>query len=83
MQTFNIPDADAQFALLVELASKGEAFIIAQGGKPVAKVVPLVAVDSPPKKKRQLGFMRGEVVIPDNFDRLYEDEIAAMFYGEK
>ena len=83
MQTFNIPDAETQFALLVEMASKGEAFVIAQGGKPVATVVPLVEASILPKKKRQLGFMRGEAVIPDNFDLLYEDEIAAMFYGEK
>ena len=85
MQTFNIHVAKTQLSRLVEMASKGEPFIIAKAGKPMVKVMPLNEVpEQAPgvKGKRRLGFMRGEIVVPDNFDRLYQEESEAMCYGE-
>jgi prevent-host-death family protein len=40
---FNIADAKAQFSDLVEQAEKGHSIIIARNGRPVAKLVPLIA----------------------------------------
>ncbi len=78
MRTFNIHDAKTQLSRLVEEAAGGEPFIIAKAGKPMVQVVPL---DSP-KPIRRVGFMVGEIQVPDDFDRMGEEEIARMFYGE-
>jgi len=40
---FNIAEAKAQFSDLVEQAEKGHSIIIARNGRPVAKLVPLIA----------------------------------------
>ena len=79
MQTFNIHEAKTQLSRLVEMASKGEAFIIAKAGKPMVKVVPLESVPVPAKKSR-LGFLEGQFKVPDDFDTMFQDEIEAMFY---
>jgi len=71
----NIHEAKTQLSRLVDRAAKGESFIIAKAGKPLVKVT---ALDSPKKPKR-LGFMKGEIEVPDDFDRMFENEIAAMF----
>jgi prevent-host-death family protein len=71
----NIHEAKTQLSKLVDRAAKGESFIIAKAGKPLVKVA---ALDSPKKPKR-LGFLRGEFEVPDDFDRMFENEIAAMF----
>jgi antitoxin (DNA-binding transcriptional repressor) of toxin-antitoxin stability system len=60
---------------LVERAARGEAFVIAKAGKPLVKVA---ALDAPAKPKR-LGFLKGEIEVPDDFDRMGESEIAALF----
>ena len=78
MRTVNIHEAKTHLSRLVDEAAKGEPFIIAKAGKPLVKVVPLDAPAAP----RRFGFMDGEIEIPDDFDRMCEDEIVAMFEGE-
>jgi prevent-host-death family protein len=80
METVNIHKAKTHLSRLVEKAAKGEPFIIAKAGKPMVKVVPLEAGEKP--KPRRLGFMRGRIKIPDDFDTMMQDEIERMFYGE-
>ena len=75
MNKVNIHEAKTQLSRLVDRAAKGESFIIAKAGKPLVKVT---ALDSPKNPKR-LGFMKGEIEVPDDFDRMFENEIAAMF----
>ena len=75
MNKVNIHEAKTQLSRLVDRAAKGEAFIIAKAGKPLVKVA---ALDSPKKPKR-LGFLKGEIEVPDDFDRMFENEIAEMF----
>ena len=80
MRTINIHEAKTHLSRLVEEAAKGEPFVIAKAGKPLVKVVPL---DEPPAKPmRRLGFMEGLYSIPDDFDRMGEEEIRRMFEGE-
>ncbi len=74
MITVNIHQAKTQLSKLVEKAAKGEPFIIAKAGKPLVKVV---ALEAP--VKRRLGFMQGQFEVPDDFDRMCEDEILGMF----
>lgn len=80
MRTVNIHEAKTHLSRLVEQAAEGEGFIIAKAGKPMVKVVPLEADERP--AKRRLGFMRGEIKIPDDFDTMYAEEIQAMFEGK-
>jgi len=77
MRTINIHEAKTQLSKLVEEAAKGEPFVIAKAGKPMVKVT---ALDAPEGKKMQrFGFMKGELSIPENFDRMFDAEIEEMF----
>jgi prevent-host-death family protein len=71
----NIHEAKTHLSKLIELAAKGEAFIIAKAGKPLVKVT---AVDAPAVTRR-LGFMAGEISIPEDFDRMGSAEIERLF----
>ncbi|NML74559.1 type II toxin-antitoxin system Phd/YefM family antitoxin [Rhizobium sp. S-51] len=75
MRQINIHEAKTHLSRLVDEAASGEPFIIAKAGRPVAKVVP---VDAEPTRER-LGFMKGFVKVPEDFDRFGETEIADMF----
>lgn len=77
MRTVNIHEAKTQLSRLVERAAKGEGFIIAKAGKPLVKVLPLDAREA--AGSRRLGFMAGEITVPDDFDRMGEDEIQRRF----
>ena len=79
MKTVNIHEAKTQLSKLVEGASKGEPFVIAKAGRPVVKVI---ALDTPTGAKvRRLGFMAGQISVPDDFDQMGRDEIERMFDG--
>lgn len=79
MQTINIHEAKTHLSRLVELAAKGESFIIAKAGKPLVKVTALNAPE--PGQMKRLGFMAGQLQVPDDFDRMGSDEIAQLFGG--
>jgi prevent-host-death family protein len=81
MRTVNIHEAKTHLSRLVERAANGEAFVIAKAGKPMVKVVPL---DSPSagEKTSRIGFMKGQIKVPDDFDTMMADEIEVMFYGK-
>ena len=80
MQTVNIHEAKTHLSRLVERASKGESFIIAKAGRPMVRVVPIEP--EVPHVPQRLGFMKGKMSIPDDFDTMYADDIARMFNGE-
>ena len=75
MNRFNIHEAKTQLSRLVDRAARGEAFVIAKAGKPLVKVS---ALDEPVAPQR-LGFLKGEIEVPRDFDRMGENEIAALF----
>lgn len=75
MPTVNIHEAKTQLSRLVDQAVRGESFVIAKAGKPLVKVT---ALDTPAKPKR-LGFLAGEIEVPDDFDTMGEQELAALF----
>jgi prevent-host-death family protein len=81
METVNIHDAKTHLSRLVERAAKGEPFVIAKAGKPMVKVV---ALDTPVDRKPcRFGFLKdADIRIPDDFDRIAENEIQRMFEGE-
>jgi prevent-host-death family protein len=78
MLTVNIHEAKTHLSKLVDRAARGEAFVIAKAGKPLVKVT---ALDAPAAPQR-LGFLAGEIAVPDDFDRMGEAEIEALFQGD-
>ena len=79
MKTVDIHEAKTQLSKLIEEASKGEAFVIAKAGKPLVKVTALSAPSA--AQVRRLGFMKGQISVPDNFDRMGKEEIKRIFGG--
>ncbi|WP_062057995.1 type II toxin-antitoxin system Phd/YefM family antitoxin [Cellvibrio sp. OA-2007] len=81
MQTINIHEAKTHLSRLVELAAKGDSFIIAKAGKPLVKVT---ALNSPePAQMKRIGFLTGQFQVPDDFDVMGANEIANLFGVDK
>jgi prevent-host-death family protein len=77
MRTVNIHEAKTHLSRLLDRAAKGEPFIIAKAGKPLVKVVPLETPEA--GQVRRLGFMIGQIAVPDDFDRMGDAEIEQLF----
>ena len=81
MLTVNIHEAKTHLSRLVERAANGEPFVIAKAGKPLVKVT---ALDTPTARQvRRLGFMAGQIDVPDDFDRMGNPEIEELFRGDR
>lgn len=81
MHTVNIHEAKTQLSRLIEEAVKGDSFIIAKAGKPLVKVTRL---DSPETgQRKRVGFMSGQILVPDDFDSMGNEEIALLFLGAR
>lgn len=81
MKTVNIHAAKTQLSRLVDEAFKGEPFVIAKAGKPMVKVTALGAPAG--RGIKRLGFMAGQVSVPDDFDRMGQEEIERIFTSGK
>jgi prevent-host-death family protein len=79
MPVVNIYKAKTHLSQLLEQVENGEEIVIARAGKPVAKLVP---IEAGPRSKRKLGLLAGQMVIPDDFDTAFQDEIIALFEGQ-
>ncbi|MDR3482259.1 MAG: type II toxin-antitoxin system prevent-host-death family antitoxin [Burkholderiaceae bacterium] len=80
MQTYNIHEAKTQLSKLVEMAARGESFVIAKAGKPMVKVI---ALDAPASSQmKRFGFMAGQIKVPDDFNTMGAGEIQALFEGD-
>ena len=76
MKTVNMHEAKTHLSRLVEEAAAGEEIVIARAGKPLVRLVAVVANEGP----RQLGALKGKV--SERPDAWAPDaEIEAMFYG--
>ena len=78
MSTVNIHDAKTHLCRLIEQAAQGEQVIIAKAGKPLVK---LMALETPVRQHR-LGFLKGQIAVPEDFDTMGAEEIARMFGAE-
>ncbi|OBV37110.1 type II toxin-antitoxin system Phd/YefM family antitoxin [Janthinobacterium psychrotolerans] len=80
MLTVNIHEAKTHLSRLIDQAANGESFIIAKAGRPLVKVM---ALDAPAAgQKKRLGFLAGQITVPDDFDTMGSVEIAALFGGD-
>lgn len=81
MRIVNMHEAKTNLSRLVEGAANGEPFIIARAGKPLVRVA---AVEAPRAGvERRVGFMSGQISVPDDFDRMDAGELQALFEGTK
>ena len=78
MRQFNIHEAKTHLSSLIDNAIKGDSFIIAKAGKPVVKVVPYSLQKS---QKQRIGFLKGKISVPENFDSIGKNEIENLFEG--
>jgi len=81
MLAVNIHEAKTHLSRLVEDAAHGKSFIIAKAGKPMVKVIPFSAAEL--GMEQRLGFMADEISVPDDFDRMDNGSIAALFEGRE
>jgi prevent-host-death family protein len=80
MRTVNIHEAKTHLSRLIEDAMEGETFVIAKAGKPMVKVT---RIDAPePAKVRRLGFMAGQITVPDDFNQMGGEVIEQLFSGD-
>lgn len=78
MKTVNVHEAKTHLSRLIAEVAEGGTIVIARAGKPVAQLSPIDSADRPVTR---IGFMRGAGTVPDDFDRMDEDEIRAAFEG--
>jgi antitoxin (DNA-binding transcriptional repressor) of toxin-antitoxin stability system len=76
MQQYNIHAAKTHLSALVDKAAGGEAFIIAKAGKPMVKVIPCLQQSA---GRKRVGFLKGQITVPQDFDQMGQDEITATF----
>ena len=77
MDQVTIDEARTNLSRLVEQAANGRPFIIAEAGRPLVKVVAVEQRETAAGPR--IGFMDGEVLIPDDFDTMGQEEIIQMF----
>jgi prevent-host-death family protein len=79
MLTINMHEAKTHLSRLVDQAAQGESFVIAKAGKPMVKVVSLQAPVA--HQVRRLGFLAGQIKVPDDFDQMGAEQIMQLFEG--
>lgn len=80
MRTVNIHEAKTHLSRLVDEAEKGESIVIAKAGKPKAQLTPINGTEKKPASR--IGFLKGKIKVPDDFDTMFAEEIEKMFNGE-
>ncbi|MCU1239802.1 MAG: Antitoxin VapB47 [Candidatus Acidoferrum typicum] len=78
MSKVNVHEAKTRFSRLLRRVAAGEEITIANRGVPVARLVPI-----PAETTRKLGFFRGQMTIPDDFDAPLSEEVLSLFEGKR
>jgi prevent-host-death family protein len=79
MTTYNMHEAKTHLSRLAERAANGEEIVIARGGRPLAKLVP---IEERPKA-RKLGLWAGRVWTSPDFDDPLPWELQKYFEGHE
>jgi prevent-host-death family protein len=75
MHDVNVHEAKTHLSRLLARVERGEEVVISRFGKPVARLVPIVAPSGP----RVLGADKGQLVIADDFDEPLPADFLADF----
>lgn len=76
----NVHEAKTNLSKLLQAVERGEKVVIAKNGKPVAEVI-AAKPNIDPSAFSFLGWMRGDGMVPENFDTFKQDEIVELFEG--
>ncbi|ABM61564.1 type II toxin-antitoxin system Phd/YefM family antitoxin [Halorhodospira halophila] len=80
IETINIHEAKTHLSRILDRVSQGESVIIARAGQPVAR---LSRVEAPqPGTRQRIGFLKGQIEVPDDFDRMGDQAIIDAFHGD-
>jgi prevent-host-death family protein len=74
--TVGVHEAKTHLSRLLRRVSAGEEIVIARGGEPIARLVPVA-----PRRQRLLGQDKGRFEVPDDFDAPLPPEIIEAFEG--
>ncbi len=80
MRTIDIHAAKTHLSRLVDQAANGEPFVIARAGKPLVKVVALGAPEA--GQVQRVGFLTGQIAVPDDFNQMGSAEVEKLFNGD-
>ena len=81
MKQVNMHEAKTHLSRLVDEAAAGQSFVICKAGKPMVRVTSLAQSDEAAPVRSRLGMLRGQFSVPDDFDRMGQEEIADLFEG--
>ncbi|MCS5698560.1 type II toxin-antitoxin system prevent-host-death family antitoxin [Cyanobium sp. FGCU-52] len=76
-RTVNVHEAKTHFSRLIDAAHAGETIVVAKGGRPWARLMPL----EQPMPQRQPGVLAGRIPLPPPkalLEPLPEEELAAL-----
>jgi prevent-host-death family protein len=79
MTTVNVHEAKTHLSRLLAKVAAGDEVIIARGGKPIARLVP---VQKAKRIDQLLGIDQGRIGIAADFDAPLSEEILAAFEGK-
>ena len=75
----SLEEAQDQLPQLVDRAVRGETVIIARAGQPLAKVM---AAGPSIRRPQRIGFMKGNISVPYDFDSMGKESVNQLFSGE-
>lgn len=79
MLTVDIHQAESHLSELIDRAANAEPFVIAKAGRPLVKVTAARVPEAP----ERLGFLAGEIAVPDEVDCMGDAGIVALFAGTR
>ena len=77
MEQININNARANLSQLIMKAAAGEPFIITRFGRPMVMVSPCVSREA---NVHRVGFLKGKIKVPADFDTMGAKEILGIFH---
>ena len=77
MRQVNIHEAKTHLSRLLDEVNKGDEIVIARAGKPVARLVGL----NTERPRRQLGLLKDQIWVADDFDAPLPDDLLDLFEG--
>ena len=82
MRRIDIEQADQQLARLIDGMERGETVVLERAGRPVA-TISRIEEDEAFALLPRIGFLKGEITVPEDFDRMGSREIERLFNGEE
>ena len=82
MRRIDIEQADQQLARLVDGMERGETVVLERAGKPVATIA-RIKDEAAFAPLPRVGFLKGVITVPEDFDRMGSREIERLFNGEE